>query len=41
MPVKEAAGMLEFYDEFHFSKTFESLMGESPLQYKLRFNRQK
>ena len=40
-PVKEVAGMLGFYDEFHFSKTFKCLMGESPLQYKRRFNRRK
>ncbi len=39
--VKEVAGMLGFHDEFHFSKTFKSLMGASPLQYKFRFNRQK
>ena len=40
-PVKEVASMLGFYDEFHFSKTFKSLMGDSPLQYKFRSIRQK
>jgi len=40
-PVKQVADMLGFHDEFHFSKTFKSLMGASPVQYKLRFNRNK
>ena len=34
--VKEVAFNLGFYDEYHFSKQFKSIMGISPLGYKNR-----
>jgi len=37
--IREVAAMLNFYDEYHFSKTFKRKFGISPLQYKKRDER--
>jgi AraC-like DNA-binding protein len=35
-PVREIAGRLAFWDEFHFSRTFKKLTGLSPSEYRRR-----
>lgn len=32
---KEISELLGFYDEFHFSKTFSRLTGQSPRQFRI------
>ena len=34
--IKEIANELGFYDQYHFSKTFFKITGETPSQYKKR-----
>ncbi|MBQ5810068.1 MAG: helix-turn-helix transcriptional regulator, partial [Clostridia bacterium] len=34
MSVKEVAGNLGFYDEYHFSKQFKKITGQAPSQYR-------
>lgn len=36
MKIKEIANELGFYDQYHFSKTFFKITGETPSQYKKR-----
>ena len=36
MKIKEIANELGFYDQYHFSKTFFKITGETPTQYKKR-----